>query len=127
MIEYSYKYRLFFLFVVMMGLMTAVVKVASGNNINNAFHNKLTTTVILKAVKLVYFQDFPLRKKQNNPVVPGCFSALGALPVFGFFITPVLRCKENIYLLRPEATVESWEKLQKKKLVLLILIYLNLV
>ena len=113
MVEYSYAYLLFLLFAGMVGLIAAA-KVVSGNTLNNDFHHKLATPVILRAVELVYFQDFPLKKKQNNSAVSGCFYTLGALPVFGLSITPVLRCKEYIYLLRPEVTIEYLKKLQKK-------------
>ena len=112
--KYSYKYRLFVLVAGIMSLMTAAAQVASGNTFSNSLHGKVTAPVILKAVKLVYFQDFPLQKKQNNSTVSGCFSALSVLPVFGFFVTPVLRCKEKISLLRPDVTIEHWKKLQKK-------------
>ena len=116
--KYSYKYHLFFSATGIMGLMIVAMQVASGNTLHDTLHNNLhhksTAPVILKAVKLVYFQEFPLQKKQNNSIASGCFSALSILPVFGFFVTPVLRCKESISLLRPGVTIERWEKSQKK-------------
>ena len=62
-------------------------------------------------VDLVYFQDFALPKnKPLHGTPPGCFMALSILPIFGFQVEPVLRCKEKLSLLRPRTAVQNWKK-----------------
>ena len=77
-------------------------------------HTKTATATSWKAVDLVYFQDFPLPADKSGHNIPGCLVALDALPAFGFRLIPVLRCKEQIHLLRPDSVIQNWKKNQAK-------------
>ena len=60
----------------------------------------------LKRVDMVYYIDFPWHKKYENKIVRGCHL---------FFLhsgNKVLRCEENISLLRPRHIIKSWQKQQ---------------
>ena len=75
---------------------------------------KAPTSADWKRIDLVYFQDFPWHPNQSGLEIPGCFVALNTLSTSGFGHMPVLRCKEQIHLLRPDSTVQNWKKNQAK-------------
>ena len=77
-------------------------------------HAKTPTAASWKAVDLVYFQNFPLPADKSGYNIPDCLVALDTLPTSGFRPIPVLRCKEQIHLLRPDSVVQRWKKNQTK-------------
>ena len=77
-------------------------------------HTKTTTAASWKTVDLVYFQNFPLPADKSGYNTPDCLVALDTLPTSGFRPIPVLRCKEQIHLLRPDSVVQNWKKNQTK-------------
>ena len=77
-------------------------------------HTKTTTATSWKTVDLVYFQNFPLPYDKTGHNIPDCLVALDTLPTSGFRIIPVLRCKEQIHLLRPDSVVQNWKSNQAK-------------
>ena len=62
----------------------------------------------LKSIDIVYYIDFPWHKKYDTRAVKGCRR---------FFLhagNAVLRCEENVSLLRPLHIIKSWQRQQRK-------------
>ena len=58
-------------------------------------------------VSIAYNQDFPYLKAYENKKIPGCFKLKSA--------KPVLRCREQIQLLRPRKVIDRWKSLQERR------------
>ena len=75
-------------------------------------------------VRIIYFTDFSMQenKIQNNTPenntpennTPGCFTAFRSSSPSGPPVIPVLRCKEQVNLLRTAAVIQHWKKLQDR-------------
>ena len=75
-------------------------------------HTKATASASLKAIDLVYFQDFPWHSNKSGSEIPGCFVAPDILSTSGFGHLPVLRCRERIHLLRSDTIIQHWKRMQ---------------
>ena len=63
---------------------------------------------MLKRIDIVYYIDFPWHKKYRVDIAKGCYR---------FFLhsgSAVLRCEENISLLRPLHIIKAWQRQQSK-------------
>ena len=63
---------------------------------------------VLKRVNIVYYINFPWHKKYETERVKGCHRFLSHSG------SAVLRCEENVFLLRPVHIIKIWQRQQSK-------------
>ena len=68
-------------------------------------HASVNTTGLLK-VNIVYYRDFPYKKDYANQQLKNCIT---------LFKAGIIRCKEQVSLLRPEKIVKGWQQTRNKK------------
>ena len=74
-----------------------------------------TSSGMLMQVNLQYYNDFFYADiwKHNNP--EECFTTFRISTFMVPYFIPVLRCREQLFLLRPEKTIRAWQQMQKQQ------------
>ena len=77
-------------------------------------HAKEHPTGNWQKVNIIYFHDFPPPKKETQRNILGCFVSFNYSSASGFTVLPILRCIEQVHLLRPEKIIQHWKRMQTR-------------
>ena len=80
---------------------------------NNLCMSALSTH--LMQINIRYYRDFPYTSVHDSDIPPGCFVTSGRLRFKSPYPVPIVRCEEQLHLLRSEKTTRAWQLMQKQR------------
>ena len=110
---YSHYHRVKVLFLWCLFLIFSVETIAADSGNRTRDHGKSTPW---SKIYLMFYHDFPWKKAWKEKVFSGCQLTLKPV-VSGVAdaMQPIMRCREQVMLLRPKIVADNWEQQQKEQ------------
>ena len=106
----SHYHRVKVLFLWWLVLIFPVKTIAADSGNREINHGKYTPW---SKIYLMFYHDFPWQKAWKEKVFNGCQLVLK--PVASGAAHPMMRCREQVMLLRPKIVADNWERQQKEQ------------